>query len=898
MPGGVIQFLESTGSLAEQVADAVMSGVGGRPVDLGDTEIWVPTETASRRIRLALARRAGEAGTGLLAPAFVQPMAAMLPEGAAVASRAEREGAWALALRERGAGGAVFPREDLLSGERQLLGAAGTLCELADLLAEGGWDSTSARVAEVCEEDGERWNELRQLYGNYLGQLKRRNLVDPNAARLAWAGDSAGLRRVFIAAIPDLPRLAERWAEELSRRGVAVTVLVWRPGGLGGGFDAWGRPDARDWAGCELPVAAGDLVRARDPDDEAERTVRYLAGAEPAGDYAVVLADGDLAPAFRAEISRAGGRPFLPEGERLAASEAGVVATLWADWLEGRRLKTLRRLVECPRFVAWLGVPVADALADLDELQGRALAETWGQARSFSQLQLVSRIEALKSLTVDELLALVWTDERGAAGEVIALWREIAESPVFRDWAAGRDAAFARALSAAATFEASDPGTVELLGWLEAPWVAAGRLAVAGCVEGRLPASVTEHAFLPDSRRRALGILDNVGRSARDAYLLSCLVRARAAGECRFSFGKVSAEGAPNLPSSLLLRCADEVLPTRVLEVFRPAEAGRVRPRRGNGWRWRLPTSARRAAVAKISPTDVSAYLACPFRFYFSKVLRAEEFDPRAREMDALAFGSLLHHALEIYGKDTPDESTVERIEAAVLGPLATEARRMFGPSPSPTVRVQLAAIKLRLRAFARVQAEEFAAGWRIIESERKLSAEDAEPLRLGPLPLSGKVDRIEEHPEHGLRVVDYKSYASRKTPEKTHLGAASAAWLPAATVEVRGKSRAWVDVQLPLYRRMTERWYPGREVQLAYFLLPADPAQTGVATLDLDDELYTSGLACAEAVAANVAGGVFWPPREVPGNWGDPVESLFLNGTPEDCFDEETIEYLKGVRG
>ncbi len=893
-----VQFLEGTGSLAEQVADVVWGEVVGRPVDFSDTEVWVPTGTASRRIRWALALRAAEAGTGLFAPKFVQPMAAMLPGEVATASRAEREGAWGLALRERGTGGALFPRAEVLDGERRLLGAGGMLCELGDLLAEGGWDFASEKVAEVCEEDGERWEELRELYGEYLGQLGRRGLVDANAARLAREGEVAGLRRVLIAGIPDLPRLAERWAAELARRGVAVTVLVWRPGEMGGGFDGWGRPDVRDWAACELPVAGGDFVRARDPEDEAERVVRYLAGSEVAGNYALVLADGDLAPAFRSEILRAGGVPFSPEGERLAASEAGVVATLWMEWLEGRRLKTLRRLVECPRFVAWMGMTVERALADLDELQGKALAETWEQARSFAEVGLVGRMDGLGDPAVDEMLAAVWADGGAAAGEVLELWREIGESPVFRDWAAGREAAFARALSSAATFEASDPGTVELLGWLEAPWVAAGRLAVAGCVEGRLPSSVTEHAFLPDSRRRALGILDNAGRLARDAYLVTCLVRARGAGECRFSFGKVSAAGGPNLPSSLLLRCADPELPERVLEVFRPAEAGRARPRRENGWRWSLPEAARRGGVAKISPTDVSAYLACPFRFYFSKVLRAEEFDPRAREMDALQFGSLLHNALEIFGKKTPHESNVDWIETSVLGHLHDEAGRMFGSSPSPAVRVQLEAIKLRLRAFARVQAEEYAAGWRIIESERKLSAEDADPLLIGSLPLSGKVDRIERHPEHGVRVVDYKSYASWKTPEKTHFGPASMGWLPEAAVEVGGKPRAWVDLQLPLYRRMAERWYPGEAVRLAYFVLPADPGQTGIAELELDEELYASALGCASAVVENVARGVFWPPREVRGNWGDPVESLLLNGNPEDCFEPETIEYFKGGQG
>ncbi len=920
MSGNSVRFLESSASLARQVAEAVWAGAEGTPVDLRETEVWVPTAGAARRIRLELARLAAERGTGIFPPRFVQPMAALLPDGAVtvVASRAEREGAWARVLRASPVAEieALFPRRDAFEGDRQALGAGGMLCELADLLAEAGLDFASPEVAKVCSEDGERWGQLADLLPGYLAELKRCGVEDPNRLRQGACGGGS-VRRLVIAGVSDLPLAAERCAVRLSERGVEVDVLVWKPGTMGGGFDEWGRPLTAEWTECEVPVAAEQLVGARDPDDEAERVLDF--SNEAAGDFAVVLADGDLTTTFRAEVLRRGGRAFVPEGDRLATSEGAVVFSEWLEWVGGGRLRSLRRLLECPRFAGWIGgiaeLSVTDLVAAVDFLRAEVMAETLGQVRGFLREpapesdrngkvramvgRLVEALGGVAEVEAPEVVARCWADGgegRVAAGQVLELWRGIDESAVFRDWPEGRDAAFARALATAKIFDASsEPGEVELLGWLESPWVEARRLAVAGCVEGRLPASVMEHAFLPDSRRARLGILDNAGRAARDAYLLTCLLRARDAAEFRCSFSKVAAEGGPALPSSLLLRCGDAELPERVREVFGRAAGAPARPIRENGWRWRLPEPWRKASPVKISPTDFSQYLACPFRFYFGRVLHAEAFDPRVREMDALKFGSLVHKALEEFGRSTPEESDAGRIEELVIGHLAVEARALFGPSPSPTVRVQLEAVKARLREFATAQAAERAAGWTIIWTERKLEADGPDPLRLGGLALSAKVDRIERHPEHGLRVLDYKSYATPKTPAESHLGSPAGAAIEAALVSVGSREKAWKDLQLPLYRRITEHWYPGESVRVGYFVLPADPSLTAVEEWDLDDELYASALGCAEAVAERVGRGVFWPPKEWKNQWADPVGAIFAGGSPDDCVAAGTIEFLEG---
>ena len=105
-----------------------------------------------------------------------------------------------------------------------------------------------------------------------------------------------------------------------------------------------------------------------------------------------------------------------------------------------------------------------------------------------------------------------------------------------------------------------------------------------------------------------------------------------------------------------------------------------------------------------------------------------------------MQFGSLVHSVLERYGKDFPNLADREEIASAVLSSLEREIANRFGKDPSPAVRVQAEAARVRLLSFASVQAEQVAAGWKIVEAEYKSSGD----LVLGGLPVSAMIDRIE----------------------------------------------------------------------------------------------------------------------------------------------------------
>lgn len=919
-----IRFLIGRVGLASQVAKGLL--VGGN-WNLSDTEIWIPTAGAGRRIRYALAER------GVLSPRFTQPMRALIPGRVRIAERFEREGAWALALEklDRHFLEPLFS-DAKLDSEAARLRSAGVLCELCDLLAEAGRRPGDDRMTEVCGEDVARWEVLGRVYTCYLAVLKDLELTDPNEARFSEVANPSraeSLNRLVIACIPDLPLVAQRYAEALEKCGVKVEVFVWMPGEMAGGFDAWGRPRPPEWAACRLEIDSAQIGVARSPTDEAKKALDFAIGGDPLGDYAVVLADSSLGSVFRSEVESRGGKAFLPDGHRLDLSEAGTMALEWLRFQSSGDLRILRRLIELPRFSRVLKsgskLDSEDCLAVCDYLIGEVVLSDTKQAEAFANVpfdtehekskrrlqvaEFLSLVEAARLLGVAELLAKAWRaggEGLEAARSVVRLHQMISASPLYKNSGACVDHAFSRALRAEVDFDSSQAGQIELSGWLEAPWMDAGRLALCGCVEGVLPSSVNGHPFLPDSRRSALGLPDNASRFARDAYLFQCLLHVRPVGSFHCAFSRFKSDGSPAMPSRLFMRCGEEELPKRVRYLFGKLPGAGVRARRENQWKWSLPPD-RRKQVVKMSPTDFSEYLACPFRFYLKRVLWLDSFTPDVREMDAKRFGTLVHEALEKFGSQTPDESDPAEIERLVVGHLDASVLVLFGSLPSPAVRIQIEAARTRLRGFARVQAEEFAAGWRIVSTERKLDSGGAAPLAIGPLALSGKIDRIDKNLTTGAwRVLDYKTHAKSDPPAKKHFGPRLFPdWLPEAELEFQSGSKEikkrWADLQLPLYIQILRHWH-GSEigevpVTSAYFTLSADPAATAVKEFtELDADVMESALACAAEIARRVGRGNFWPPQPLKTQWSDPFDAFFLNGIPEDCITSETIDFLRGI--
>lgn len=909
--------------LAAQVAAFLLLGREGSPIDLGDTLVLIPTAGAGRAIRRELSKK------GVLSPQFRLPMEALLPEDEATASHLERVAAWVQVLREtaRTKFSALVPPAVKLSAPEDWIGVATRLAEVCDTLAEAGLSPSAARLDETCPQDTPRWTEFGKLHEAYRQMLSAAGRPDPNAVRLAQAKNPvppAGLKRVVIAAVPDLPPVTAQWLESLAGEGIACEILCAATGAEDAQLDCWGRPVVEWWATHPVPVPEETIVVENDTAGEAAALVDFAVAHGQEG-FALVSAAPESTTALEAEIARRGALPYLPEGRPLRQTEPATIVTTWDDFRRTDRLRLLRPLLQLPVFTAMLthGTDLsADEISTAcDRLIAEKLCSTFEAARDWSNSNQPAKAEdqplhrfvtifghlADRDLHGNKLLAALYqsTDsvEPQTATELETLVDALEDSgtsPLLADlspeW---REALHRGRLTAQRVFTPAPEGAVEIYGWLEALWVPAPVLCVAGCREGALPSGVSEDAFLPDAVRSRLGLPCQATRYARDAYLLSCLLKAHGPSHLRLGCSRFRPGGEPNRPSRLLFGCPDEQLPARVEKIFQPSPAPRRFTARAPGWKLHLDPPS---PVASIRVTGFKHYLECPLRFYLSQIKRFQPFDPEMREINPADYGTLLHRVVENFHRNGgPFDSTDENIIAAWLEKeLHAVVSRYYGRHPSPVVRVQTESLRVRLRRFAALQAAERRAGWRIVESEYEVKKDAG--FTIGPLALSGTMDRVEVHEEQGLRILDYKTFNKTKTPEDTHFGTPRADDdFPQSSVMRPGRGgspveRSWIDLQLPLYRRLAAAIWPehaGKGMATGYILLPADPDDTQVSLLDIDAATQSSAERCAEIVAERIARGVFWPPAETTDY--DNFSGWFGGEHPKDVFDETTIAALEG---
>jgi hypothetical protein len=467
-------------------------------------------------------------------------------------------------------------------------------------------------------------------------------------------------------------------------------------------------------------------------------------------------------------------------------------------------------------------------------------------------------------------------------------------------------------------------GAVELLGWLELPLDDAPVLLLTGLNEGQVPTSANSDLFLPNQLRSQLGLDDNARRYARDAYSLTVLTKSRE--QVRWILARRDREGNPLLPSRLLFSTSDELRIKRCLRLFGEQElepprtelprtelprtelprtelprtepkkadsSGSLReagtesliatarpvPDRHRFLVRRPPTGSDKVDVLNV--TDFRSYLECPFRFYLTRVLRLRSIAEPPAELDGAAFGSRMHEILELFGSSpTRDSADASPIEAFLLDSLSDVFVRHYGPHPRPTVRLQRAQLELRLRAFARTQAAWRQEGWEIYLTEAETRSVTASWCVDGAeITLRGRLDRIDYHPRRGeYAVLDYKTSDGGDPPEKTHQRGRGEPSHPAA----------WRDLQLPLYRHLTQNWdLPRDKIKLGYVTLPKSSEQTRFRLADWTASHLDAADAAAEEVVRRIRAGQFWPPQELPAGFDEGLDRICQASVFDRCWDQ-----------
>ncbi len=409
----------------------------------------------------------------------------------------------------------------------------------------------------------------------------------------------------------------------------------------------------------------------------------------------------------------------------------------------------------------------------------------------------------------------------------------------------------------------SDPGSVELLGWLELPLDDAPNLIVTGFNDGFVPESVTYDAMLPGSLRSAVGMSDNTARLARDVYALSAILASRE--WVRLIACRRGQDERPLTPSRLLIQTKDVETVAWRLRAFSDREGkgtveagGLVASGEESMFLPAVPVGGEKKDRFRV--TEFADYAACPYRYYLKQVRKLESQDDRAMEMDPRAFGNLMHDVLKSFGKsDLTGETRAEEIEAYLLDRLAVRSQEILGKHPPAPAMIQLELMKLRLGGFARAQAVEAAHGWRVVRELVEAPLEMGVELGDGAtVVFHGTVDRVDYSEKDGFRVLDYKTGNEAKRPNVIYKADAEGEF-------------AWKDYQLPLYRKLLEGWiasrgaYGTKAIALGYFNLPKTAGAAGVNQADWEEEDIQRALDEAKVIAVRVREGRFWPPGPAP---------------------------------
>jgi len=451
---------------------------------------------------------------------------------------------------------------------------------------------------------------------------------------------------------------------------------------------------------------------------------------------------------------------------------------------------------------------------------------------------------------------------------------------------------------------------IDLDGWLELPWNNAPFLIATGMNEGRVPDGHLSDMFLPDSLRHQLKLRNDAGRLARDAYLMTLLIETRRKnGKTIFIAGKISTTGDPLKPSRLLFRCPQAELVPRAKKLF--AHIDERKAHHASTISFKLDVKEQRSVSRKcsvgrlgqsasfserdknqetstknqehlphISVTAFRSYLACPFRFYLSNILHMRALDDSKCEMDAMDFGSMIHAALQCMGETNIwQQDNVTTIADFLISEAEHSISLQFSTPPPMPVQIALDSARQRLRQAAYQQVELTRNGWDIIRAESRCEMTIENTL------IRGTIDRVDKNRNTGaIRIIDYKTSDKEIFPLKAHIAGPHKDSPNFAQLEIEGKPKRWIDLQLPLYQYLLQAdGLSFDNTELAYFNLPKAVTQTGIYIWDkLTPSIITSAQNCAKQIIQNIRANNFWPPAENLKH--DDFAKLFP-ASPKDCF-------------
>ncbi|WP_437200808.1 PD-(D/E)XK nuclease family protein [Planctomicrobium sp. SH664] len=871
-----------------QVVQLLLSQRAGQsPIDLSDLVVVFPGKQAGRRFLELLALETD----GELAPPKILTVGA-LPEQLYTpkrpfASTLTQRLAWSQALQR-------LPRESLRiiaanpPEERNLEG----WLRLGDLLRRQHTELAAdlfdfADVAKYGKglpgfNEGKRWKILATIEKEYLSILDGLSLWDQQTARLRAVEfrECQTEHDILLVGTVDLNKTMRAMLNQVSDR---VTACIHAPPEWQDRFDEHGCVLSDKWADESVHVAADQVQVVEDSVGQTQAVVTQLSamnGRFAIDEITVAVPDEKLAIPLQRTLGQWGVPSHWPVQRQLSASEPYRFLMGVADFLDGKRSDQFAALIRHPDVGAWLTLQEfpPDWLTHWDKNYNSHLSphvENYLDGSPSGRIahSLVTAIELLLhplkreaaplshwcAPVLDVLLKLygdlrvIPTDSRSRQlAEACAIiqkgFLEHHHLPPSLDPPVKGSVAIRLTLESLAAEILPHPqaeGTIALSGWLDLPLDDAPAVIITSFNEGLIPSSLNHDQFLPNRLRSHLGLEDNARRYARDCHALMTILHSREL--VQLIVARRNGSGESLFPSRLLFATRPEEIAQRVVSFYSP----------GNNVVFPLPPCLQPSPEAKIAiprprplttprtvfrVTEFRDYLASPYRYYLRHLLRLGELTDQLDELDAAAFGTLLHEVLKQFGEGPHREARhADSLFAVLDESLNRIASETYGNDPLPTIRIQIEQSRHRLRSFAEWQAAWREAGWQIHSIERDAVV----PLTLldgRRIQLKGRIDRIDYHPDSGRwAIFDYKTGDAGLDPNSTHR-----------------KRDQWCDLQLPLYRHLAAGVTGHEDVDLGYIVLPRNNMVSHrLAPWSIEDLADADDV--ARKVAADILDEKFW---------------------------------------
>lgn len=745
----------------------------------------------------------------------------------------------------------------------------------------------------ISEVNAERWNALEFSLVRAEGFLKDSGGFLESQRELAAvrAGPPLTTNRIVLVAtseLAELPRAAFR------KHAGPVECLIAAPASHAAKFDGIGCVIPSQWSGSLAEIQEHDLIFADGPSSQAEVVFSKLAQLSPAPspqDVVISAPDTSVTPHLKS-ISREIGGVRIRDAAALPMSSTPACALLASitEFCRDRTFEAYSRLVRHPHFESRLARSMRERLdTQATLLHWLKALDRYGEQQAPAMIDPMWICESQRDLrillalyqSVVHLLSPILETDPDNSDTSPAHWASVI-GQVLRDIYDGRRiktstapgrrtfASFqsiASAIDAVATIprelSESDPleacdalqlvldelasaqlapepltNSIEVLGWLDAALDPAPIAVLTGLNEGVVPEKISTDPLLPESLSNALRISCNASRLGRDAYLLALMnhSRKRPGTKLVVIAGRRDSEDDPLWPSRLLL--GDEVLVPRIERLLSgPTLLAPVqRSHRPSGTSGFVVMPLEQIEPPTIlSVSNFKKYLTSPYEFYLDRVLGLEEFGSANPELDAGAFGNLIHGALKLFGTSPARALTKQsEIEAQLSDSLDSHVAATFGAAVRPEVQIQIALARRRIARLARIEAERRREGWTIQYCEwndGKITYSSGDTT----VQVRGRIDRIDFNRSSGAwEIIDYKTGNNADAPDKAH-------YAP--------KKNEWKDLQLPLYRHLAKPITGDKVPALSYLLLPRDPEDTALKSITSKVNLAQADIAIQEVI-------------------------------------------------